>query len=76
MTKETSVRNTLKSHRQQAGLTQQGLADLVGVTRQTIISIEKGHYTPTIGLALGLAESLEVSVETLFQLQRGNGDGK
>jgi putative transcriptional regulator len=49
-------------------LTQQQLADRVGVSRQTIVSIERGRYSPNVGLALALAQALDVSVETLFQL--------
>lgn len=56
------------------GITQQELADRVGVTRQTILSIEKGKYTPSVALALGLAEDFDVSVETLFQLNKGKND--
>ena len=56
-------------------MTQQELADRVGVTRQTILSIEKGKYTPSVALALALAEILDVGVETLFQLNKGEDDG-
>jgi len=55
-------------------MTQQELADRVGVTRQTIFSIEKGKYTPSVALALYLAEVFDVSVETLFQLREGRTD--
>lgn len=44
-------------------------------SRQTVLSIEKGKYTPSVALALGLAEVLDVSVETLFQLNKGENDG-
>lgn len=54
-------------------MTQQELADRVGVTRQTILSIERGQYNPSVGLALRLAEVLGVSVEALFELDRENG---
>jgi putative transcriptional regulator len=57
------------------GMTQQELADRVGVTRQTILSIEKGKYTPTIGLALQLARVFGVSVEEIFRLEEGEDDG-
>ena len=57
------------------GMTQQDLADRVGVTRQTILYIEKGKYSPTIGLALRLARELGVRVEDLFELERGEDDG-
>jgi putative transcriptional regulator len=69
------VRNELRRHRLNAdGMTQEALADRVGVTRQTILSIEKGKYAPTIGLALQLAHVFGVSVEALFQLKEGEDD--
>lgn len=55
-----------------SGLTQQELADRLGVTRQTILSIEKGRFTPSVALALGLAEILGVRVEDLFRLDKGD----
>lgn len=64
----------LRRHRLRVDLTQQELADRVGVTRQTILSIEKGKYSPTVGLALRLAREFEVSVEELFELERDNDD--
>ncbi len=51
------------------GWTQQELANRVGVTRQTIIAIEKGSFNPSVKLALKLAVVLEASVETLFELE-------
>ncbi len=60
--------------RSRPGLTQQALADQVGVTRQTILSIEKGNYSPTVGLALKLARVLDVAVEDLFSLPEGEDD--
>jgi len=50
-------------------LSQQQLADMVGISRQTIISIEKGDYAPSVKLALLLAEKLETTVEQLFILE-------
>lgn len=64
----------LRRHRLRSDLTQQELAERVGVTRQTILSIEKGRYSPTVGLALRLARVLEVSVEELFELEGENDD--
>ena len=49
-------------------MTQQELAEKVGVTRQTIFSIEKGKFKPSVELALKLAQVLGVSVEQLFEL--------
>ena len=65
------IRSRVREHRVVAGITQQEIADRVGVTRQTILAIEKGNYTPSVALALNLASVLEVSVETLFRLERG-----
>jgi putative transcriptional regulator len=59
----------LKRHRLGNGeMTQQELADRVGVTRQTIISIERGKYKPSIELALRLARVFGVPVEAIFEL--------
>ena len=59
----------LRRYRFEAGdMTQQELAERVGVSRQTIISIEKGKYEPSIQLALRLARLFQVPVESLFEL--------
>jgi putative transcriptional regulator len=68
------VRNHVRRHRRQLhDMTQQELADRVGVTRQTILSIERGRYDPSVGLALRLAETFGVPVETLFEIDREHG---
>lgn len=68
-----AIRNSLRQHRVLAGgMTQEALADRAGVTRQTILAIEKGNYSPSVGLALRLASILGVPVEALFQLEEGN----
>ena len=70
------VRNNLRRHRLTAdGMTQEDLAERVGATRQTILAIEKGNYNPSVGLALRLAAVFHVTVEDLFQLEEGGGDG-
>jgi putative transcriptional regulator len=58
------------------GMTQQQLAERVGVTRQTIISIERGKYKPSIELALRLARVFGVPVEALFELESAEEEGK
>lgn len=58
------------------GMTQQELAERVEVTRQTIISIERGRYKPSIELALRLARVFAVSVEALFELEDATGETK
>ena len=72
--REDRVRNRVRRHRRLHDVTQEELAERVGVTRQTIISIEKGRYNPSVGLALRLADVFEVSVEDLFQLDTEDGD--
>ena len=53
----------------QGELTQQQLADLVMVSRQTIVSIEGGDYAPSVKMALLLAKKLETTVEEMFILE-------
>ena len=60
------MQNHLGEMRAQKRLTQQDLADLVNVSRQTIISLEHGRYNPSIALAFRLARVFGVSVEELF----------
>ena len=74
MKPQHDIRNLVRQHRLMADMTQQELAERVGVTRQTILSIEKGKYTPSVALAICLAEVFDVSVETLFQLNKGETD--
>ncbi|HEC2229446.1 TPA: helix-turn-helix transcriptional regulator, partial [Staphylococcus delphini] len=52
-----------------AGLTQIELSNLVGVTRRTIISLEKGNYKPSLLLALNIAKALDVDVNKIFTLK-------
>jgi len=68
------IDNAVRRHRLARDITQGELAELLGVTRQTVLSIEKGKYTPSVGLALRLAEIFAVSVETLFQLNKESSD--
>ncbi len=64
-----SVSNCVQQLRLAANLTQEDLAAKVGVSRQTIIAIEKGNYTPSVLLALKLAGVFKVSVEKLFAIE-------
>ncbi len=50
-------------------MTQQQLADAVGVTRQTIIAIEQGKYAPSLLLAFQIAHAFGVSIESVFQFE-------
>ena len=69
------IRSQVRRHRLRAEWTQQDLADRLGVTRQTVLSIEKGKYTPSVALALRLARIFGVTVEELFQLDGPGLDG-
>ncbi|MBF5044981.1 helix-turn-helix transcriptional regulator [Aggregicoccus sp. 17bor-14] len=60
--------NALKVHRARLGLTQEQLAERVGVTRKTINTVENGHFVPSTVLALRLARALGARVEELFFL--------
>jgi len=63
------MKNRLKVARAERDLSQADLADRIGVSRQTINSIETGRYVPSTILALTLAEVFEKPVEALFQLE-------
>ena len=60
------LRNNLKAARQKKGLSQSQLADMVGVSRNTISSIETGQFNPTAKLALVLCIALDAKFEDLF----------
>ncbi|OGI89148.1 transcriptional regulator [Candidatus Nomurabacteria bacterium RIFCSPLOWO2_01_FULL_40_15] len=60
--------NKVYEFRVEKGVTQEGLAEKVGVSRQTIIAIERGNYTPSVNLALKLADFFKVPVEKLFTI--------
>jgi putative transcriptional regulator len=60
------VKNKLKVYRALHDLTQEALADRLGVTRQTIISIENGRYDPSLALAFHIAGLFNVRIEDVF----------
>jgi len=64
----TELRNHLKQHRARVDLTQEELGDRVGVRRQTILAIEKGHYVPSTLVAFRIARELGMRVDDLFEL--------
>ena len=69
------MKTRLRKFRFERGeLSQQQLAATVSVSRQTIVSIEKGDYAPSVKLALLLAAKLETTVEELFQLEEKDYD--
>ena len=60
------MENNIRSLRKAAGLTQEDLAQALGVTRQTINAIENNKYDPTLALAFRLAQGLGTTVDLLF----------
>lgn len=60
--------NEVNTLRTKLGVTQEELAQAVGVSRQTIIAIEKGKYTPSVHLALSLARHFKTPVEKIFMI--------
>lgn len=67
MANET-IKNTVAAEREKAVVTQQSLGEAVGVTRQTIIAIERGNYVPSLLLAMKLAKFFHRSIEDIFRI--------
>ncbi len=64
------IYNQIKKMRTEKGVTQEQLGEAVGVSRQTIVAIEKGNYTPSLALAMSLARFFKISVEELFFMKK------
>ncbi|WP_369823450.1 helix-turn-helix transcriptional regulator [Sporosarcina sp. P30] len=60
------IKSRVKELRARMDLTQSALAEQVGVTRQTIVALEKGSYTPSLLLAMNIAEVFKLSIEEIF----------
>ncbi|WP_167051134.1 helix-turn-helix transcriptional regulator [Salinibacterium sp. ZJ77] len=60
------MRNSLPDLRRDRGWSQQRLADELGVSRQTIISIERGRFDPSLPLAFRIARAFELPIEQIF----------
>lgn len=67
-----SIGNTVYEYRVLARMSQQELADKVGVSKQTIFVMEKGNYVPTLLLAFRIADFFGVSVSDIFTYEKGN----
>ena len=63
--------NRLKEHRARIGVNQQELGAMVGASRQTISLIERGDYSPSVTLALKIAEVFVLLVEEVFRYEEG-----
>ncbi|MEH2081236.1 MAG: substrate-binding domain-containing protein [Nostoc sp.] len=70
MKQDSDLRNNLKSIRTRLGMSQQDLANIANVTRQTISGVESGLYAPSVAITLRLAKALGCQVEDLFWLER------
>jgi len=68
------LHNSLRDARLKRNLTQDALAQMVGVTRQTIIAIEKEKFVPSVKLALELAAALDIPFARVFRLEKSQGD--
>ncbi len=66
------MENKVRKSREENGITQEQLAASTRVSRQSIISIEKGHFIPTTVLALKIAFVLNTNVEALFVLEKAD----
>ena len=74
MVKPTRVTNSIRSLRFTNGeMTQADLADRVGVTRQTIIAIEQGRYSPSLEMAFQIAQVFRVSLDEVFRYADDQG---
>jgi putative transcriptional regulator len=65
------MKNTIRIQRAVKNITQAQLAEAIGVSRQTINTIESGKYVPSTVLALKMAKMFEKPVEELFELEEG-----
>lgn len=61
--------NRVRQLREERGLTQQELGELVGVSRQSIAAIEKGKFDPTVWLAYDLSRAFGITIEELFDFE-------
>ena len=69
MAKESEIKTNLKEVREAYGMTQQDLADQVGIRRETIVHLENNRYNPSLEMALKIAQVFNKQVEELFRLK-------
>lgn len=62
------MKTLMKEYRARLGITQEKLAEMVGVRRETIIFLEKGKYNPSLRLAYNIARTLNANIEEIFIL--------
>ncbi len=72
LTVQLKIKTRLALYRADKGITQQHLADEIGVTRATIIAIEKENYNPSLELSFRLARYFKTDIHSLFYVQEEN----
>ena len=65
------MKTRIKEYRARLNLTQERLAEMVGVRRETIIFLEQGRYNPSLRLAHNVARALQTTIEELFIFEEG-----
>ena len=70
MAKESKIITNLKSVRESKGMTQQVLAELIGMRRETILHLEHNRYNPSLEMARKIAQVFNLKVEDLFELRQ------
>ena len=69
MGKTSNLITSLKSTRESRGMTQQELAERIGVRRETILHLENNRYNPSLEMALKIARVFDLKIEDLFELK-------
>lgn len=69
MPKQSFIETNFKAYRETKGMTQQDLANQIGVRRETILHLENNRYNPSLEMALKISRVFGVSVEDLFRLR-------
>jgi len=67
--KVSAMKTRIKELREKHGLTQESLAEKIGVTRQTILFLEKGTYNPSLRLAYKIARTFNLNIEDVFSFE-------
>ena len=68
------MKNKLKVYRAMHNLTQEQLADRLGVSRQTVIAIESNKYLPSLGLAFKISKLFKINIEEIFSYEGGENE--
>lgn len=69
------MKNKIKVFRAMHDLTQEELAEKIGITRQTVLAIEKGHYSPSLDLAFKIVKYFDAKIEDVFIYEKNDTKG-